>query len=91
MKTHAKICDVCGKDFIAKRPHARFCGQECRFDFWVTEKNAKTNTRMKELEDENTILKERLLKYENIDADAAPTTKPKPPRVRSSKTKEALP
>lgn len=30
MKLYRKICVQCGREFIAKRPHALCCGQECR-------------------------------------------------------------
>jgi len=33
-KTYKRKCDNCGKEYIAKRPHSKFCSTICRAEFW---------------------------------------------------------
>ena len=30
MKTEERICAVCGNEFIATRPNAKYCSEECK-------------------------------------------------------------
>jgi hypothetical protein len=52
-KTYKRKCENCNKDYIAKRPHSRFCSTACRAEFW-----RKTHPRL--TPDELKQIKERL-------------------------------